>query len=94
MLARDHLGEEKYGTRLQAFNGRDPLVDAYQEILDMSVYVRQEIEERMAERAMLKKIREALTRCQEATKHPYAENYVRANRQLRLDLEGIFETEF
>ena len=39
-------GIEKYGTPVQPFNGRDPLVDAYQEALDMCVYLRQAIEER------------------------------------------------
>ena len=36
----------EHGTPLQAHNGRDPLVDAYQEALDLAVYLRQAIEER------------------------------------------------
>lgn len=44
--ARDDLGEKRYGTRLQAHNGRDPLRDAYEESLDLVVYLRQEMEER------------------------------------------------
>jgi hypothetical protein len=43
---RDSAGEAKYGTRLQPFNGRDALVDAYQEALDLVVYLRQAIYER------------------------------------------------
>ena len=43
---RDVLGAEKHGTRLQAFNGRDVLKDAYQEALDLAVYLRQAIFER------------------------------------------------
>lgn len=46
MHERDQLGRERYGTPLQAHNGRDPLVDAYQEALDLVVYLRQAIEER------------------------------------------------
>lgn len=46
MRARDHLGRERYGTPLQAHNGRDALQDAYEEALDLSVYLRQAIEER------------------------------------------------
>lgn len=46
MRARDAIGRERYGTPLQAGNGRDPLIDAYQEALDMTVYLRQAIEER------------------------------------------------
>jgi hypothetical protein len=44
--ARDQLGQQRYGTRLQANNGRDALVDAYQEALDLAFYLRQAIEER------------------------------------------------
>ena len=39
-------GIEKYGVPVQPHNGRDPLVDAYQEALDLCVYLRQAIEER------------------------------------------------
>jgi hypothetical protein len=46
MQARDAEGRRKYGTPLQPFNGRDALVDAYQEALDLVVYLRQAIEER------------------------------------------------
>lgn len=45
MRARDHVGRERYGTPLQVHNGRDALVDAYQEALDLAVYLRQAIEE-------------------------------------------------
>src|SRR4051812_20566818 len=46
MQERDRVGRERYGTPLQAHNGRDALVDAYQEALDLVVYLRQAIEER------------------------------------------------
>ena len=46
MAERDMDGLRKYGTRLQPGNGRKPLVDAYQEALDLAVYLRQEIFER------------------------------------------------
>jgi hypothetical protein len=46
MAARDQLGRERYGTPLQANNGRDALAAAYQEALDLVVYLRQAIEER------------------------------------------------
>lgn len=46
MQERDRAGRQKYGTPLQAGNGRDALVDAYQEALDLVVYLRQEIEQR------------------------------------------------
>lgn len=46
MSARDALGKARYGTRLQPHNGRDVLTDAYQEALDLAVYLRQAIYER------------------------------------------------
>lgn len=50
MEERNRDGIEKYGTPLQPFNGRDALIDAYQEVLDMSVYLRQKIQEEAIER--------------------------------------------
>lgn len=49
MEGREKFGVEKYGTPLQVGNGRDPLIDAYQEALDLCVYLRQEIENRRNE---------------------------------------------
>lgn len=46
MRDRDNTGRQRYGTPLQADNGRDHLVDAYQEALDLVVYLRAEIERR------------------------------------------------
>lgn len=46
MVHRDQQGFEKYGMRLQPNNGRDALFDAYQEALDLCVYLRQAIYER------------------------------------------------
>lgn len=40
MEARDRFGAAKYKTRLQPHNGRDALSDAYQEALDLCVYLR------------------------------------------------------
>ena len=45
MQARDQFGLAKYQTRLQPHNGRNALVDAYQEVLDLAVYLRQKIYE-------------------------------------------------
>ncbi len=46
MEERDRVGRAKYGTPLCSGNGRDALVDAYQEALDLAVYLRQAIEDR------------------------------------------------
>jgi hypothetical protein len=42
---RKEFGFQKYGTFLQAGNGRRSLRDAYQELLDFVVYFRQYLEE-------------------------------------------------
>lgn len=46
MRARNNLGLRRYGMMLQPFNGRDALRDAYEEALDLAVYLRQAIMER------------------------------------------------
>jgi hypothetical protein len=46
MQERNNIGIAKYGKPLQTNNGRKALIDAYQEVLDLAVYLRQEIEER------------------------------------------------
>lgn len=43
--ARKQVGIEKYGTVLQAFNGRCSTMDAYQESIDMTIYLRQRLVE-------------------------------------------------
>ena len=43
--ARRELGIQRYGTPLQPFNGRDSLRDAYEEALDLAIYLRQLIYE-------------------------------------------------
>lgn len=42
---RKELGLSKYGTPLQARNGRDARMDLYEELLDAVQYLRQWIEE-------------------------------------------------
>jgi hypothetical protein len=46
MEDRKAFGLNKYGTILQPENGRDFLIDAYQEVLDLAVYLRGAIYER------------------------------------------------
>lgn len=43
---RDRVGRQRYGTSLQANNGRDSSWDKYEECLDLTQYFRQEIEEK------------------------------------------------
>lgn len=60
MIQRDQLGRQRYGTPLQAHNGRDALVDAYQEALDLCVYLRQAIQERKDALAEVDRLRREL----------------------------------
>lgn len=43
---RLRVGIETYGQPLRPFNGRDVLIDVYQELLDAACYIRQTIYER------------------------------------------------
>lgn len=49
LRARAAMGREKYGTVLRAFNGRDSVMDAYQELIDHVMYVRQKLDEKYDE---------------------------------------------
>lgn len=44
--ARRLVGIERYGTALQPWNGRDALRDAYEEALDLAMYLKQAMVER------------------------------------------------
>lgn len=43
---RRELGIRRYGTALQPMNGRDALLDAYEEALDLAMYLKQMLIER------------------------------------------------
>lgn len=51
LKARREMGIAKYGRELHTHNGRDTLMDAYQEALDLVMYLRAEIEQRDEYRA-------------------------------------------
>lgn len=44
--ARREIGIKRYGTALQPFNGRDALLDAYEEAIDLAMYLKQALIER------------------------------------------------
>lgn len=59
--ARREVGIKRYGTALQPHNGRDALVDAYEEVLDLACYLKQRIvEDESARMAWLVAYTEAL----------------------------------
>ena len=43
MCDRKQFGLDKYGTALCSNNGRNALIDAYQETMDLMVYLKQQI---------------------------------------------------
>ncbi len=49
LQARAEVGLVSYGVYLQPHNGRDPLIDAYQEALDLAMYLRQTLYEKYGE---------------------------------------------
>jgi hypothetical protein len=51
LMARTKMGQRKYGTVLRTHNGRDALVDAYQEAMDLVLYLKQAIMERDMEKS-------------------------------------------
>jgi hypothetical protein len=57
MTERREFGLAKYGTPLQRWNGRNASVDAYQEVLDLIVYLRQAVTEQSTVRTRLEVIR-------------------------------------
>jgi hypothetical protein len=44
--ARRQVGIQRYGTALQPHNGRDALRDAYEEAIDLAMYLKQAMVER------------------------------------------------
>ena len=42
---RREVGIERYGTALQPYNGRNALLDAYEEALDLAMYLKQRLVE-------------------------------------------------
>ena len=58
MPARLALGIQRYGTALQPFNGRDAMRDAWEEFLDLGVYLEQLHRERAVMIDLLQRIAE------------------------------------
>lgn len=58
MKARNKLGESKYGKALHANDGRLTLQDAYEECLDMAVYLKKQILEKPQLEECMKLIRD------------------------------------
>lgn len=46
LVAREQLGQQRYGTALFPHNGRNALRDAYEEAIDMTLYLKQCLVER------------------------------------------------
>ena len=46
LCARGEMGDRKFGQSMRTHDGRDSLVDAYQEAIDLLMYLRKALEER------------------------------------------------
>jgi hypothetical protein len=91
MKARRELGIKKYGMPVRPFNGRDALVDAFQEALDLVVYLKQVIEEREIDRKKARPTRVCLcgsTRFKEAYEKAMAEETLAGKIVLTVGLFG------
>lgn len=53
IVERRKVGISRYGTALQPFNGRDALQDAYEEAMDLAIYLKQCIVERDMQRSAI-----------------------------------------
>lgn len=73
MEARKQFGLNKYGTILQANNGRDALKDAYEEVLDLAVYLRQKLYEQEQKQAEFIKTLTDLKRLEDEKAQPMPE---------------------
>lgn len=51
---RFQLGEKKYGTSLETFNGRNALRDALDEATDLALYLQQKVNEQEEETRMIR----------------------------------------
>lgn len=50
LINRSEHGQKTYGTFLQSHNGRNALLDAYEEALDLCMYLRQALDEQTKKR--------------------------------------------
>lgn len=70
ILERVNIGHNRYGTLLQSHNGRDPLVDLYEELIDALQYLKQLSMEREYEKEQMEKLFSLVTDmvlCEERT---------------------------
>lgn len=56
MAEREQFGLKKYGVPVQAHNGRDALIDAVQEALDLIVYLKQALIEKELPKQLLSRL--------------------------------------
>lgn len=86
MKSRDQVGRKRYGVPLQPMNGRDTLIDAYEEALDLIVYLRSEIEEREINKNKASKVVNNYLYNAEFLKHSEAYNAIIAVRNLLISI--------
>lgn len=99
LKVRKAMGIKKYGVPLQPSNGRDSLQDAYEEVLDLTLYVKNEIRRRdgvadmiASARAANKAMYERILRL-EADADAQARRHVETIQALRRELAGVMPDE-
>ena len=76
---RAEVGKQNYGTYLQVNNGRDSLLDAYEEAQDLALYLKQAILERNQLRAELTAANNLLARIhRDGGHHTEAVGFIRS----------------
>jgi len=80
MAERRWVGIDKYKMLLRPDNGRDGLVDAYQEVLDLAVYLRQAVEQRKAAEATQAETLKAFERIKRALARARGEEWAQDGR--------------
>jgi hypothetical protein len=88
-------GAKKYGLPLESFNGRDAVKDAYQEVLDLAMYLRQTVEEDLHGRtvAAIRTIRGAIVEMASDSKvtNETFDKYYQLLTRAACILEGVVE---
>lgn len=95
LRARREMGTAKYGTPLMTFNGRDALMDSYQEALDLVMYLRQALAERDAyiaaaiDRAAVERDLEAFDLCESPRPRTVTEEIAEIRAQTAAMVESL-----
>jgi hypothetical protein len=91
---RSSIGLDRYGTRLKTHNGRDSLIDLYEELLDAYFYAMQhELENSSAmTEVIIEIVEEALSSCLTLLAARESSGFLKKYRPMNSQLEGNHAT--